>query len=99
MANVLLVAEHDGDTLNPSTAKCASCAAEIDDAELHIAVFAAEPSAVAEQAAALDGVARVVTIAHAAHAHALAATIAPQLVDLPPITTIYSDRQRRSAKT
>ena len=105
MAKVLLVAEHDGDILNPSTAKCVRCAAQIDGAELHIAVFAAEPSAVAGQAAALDGVAKVVTIAHAVHAHALAAAIAPQLVELAadydyvlgPSTTFGKDLMPRVA--
>ena len=39
MANVLVIAEHDGSNLNPSTAKCVACAAEIDGASIDVAVF------------------------------------------------------------
>ncbi|MEO1244060.1 MAG: electron transfer flavoprotein subunit alpha/FixB family protein [Pseudomonadota bacterium] len=105
MAKVLLVAEHDGDTLNPSTAKCARCAADIESAEIHVAVFAEEPSAVAAQAAALDGVAKVLTVANAANARPLAAVMAPQLVELAadydyvlgPSTTFGKDLMPRVA--
>ena len=105
MAKVLIVAEHDGSKLNPATAKCVACAAQIAGAEISIAVFAADPAAVAAQAAALQGVARVHTVAHALHAQPLAAIIAPQLAELAaghshvfgPSTTFGKDLMPRVA--
>jgi electron transfer flavoprotein alpha subunit len=105
MAKVLIVAEHYGSKLNPATAKCVACAAQITGAEISIAVFAADPAAVAAQAAALQGVARVHTVAHALHAQPLAAIIAPQLAELAaghshvfgPSTTFGKDLMPRVA--
>jgi electron transfer flavoprotein alpha subunit len=79
-AKVLIVAEHDGTKLNPSTAKSVTCARGIQGAEIIVAVFAAKPEAVAAQAAQLAGVTRVLTIENAANEHALAAVLAPQVV-------------------
>jgi len=79
-AKVLIVAEHDGTKLNPSTAKSVTCAGGIQGAEIIVAVFAAKPDAVAAQAAQLTGVTRVLTIENAANEHALAAVLAPQVV-------------------
>jgi electron transfer flavoprotein alpha subunit len=79
-AKVLIVAEHDGTKLNPSTAKSVTCARGIQGAEIIVAVFAAKPDAVAAQAAQLAGVTRVLTIENAANEHALAAVLAPQVV-------------------
>jgi electron transfer flavoprotein alpha subunit len=79
-AKVLIVAEHDGTKLNPSTAKSVTCARGIQGADIIVAVFAAKPEAVAAQAAQLAGVTRVLTIENAANEHALAAVLAPQVV-------------------
>jgi len=79
MTKILLIAEHDGENLNPATAKCVACAAEIEGAEIDVAVFAATAGPVAEQAARLDSVARVLTIENEANANPLAAVIAPQV--------------------
>jgi electron transfer flavoprotein alpha subunit len=81
-AKILIVAEHDGTKLNPSTAKSVTCARGIQGAEIIVAVFAAAPDAVAAQAAQLSGVTRVLTVANAANEHALAAVLAPQVVAL-----------------
>jgi electron transfer flavoprotein alpha subunit len=81
-AKVLIVAEHDGSKLNPSTAKSVTCARGIAGAEIVVAVFAAKPDAVATQAAQLAGVTRVLTIENPANEHALAAVLAPQVVAL-----------------
>ena len=105
MARILLIAEHDGTTLNPSTAKCVSCASEIGDASIDVAVFAADASAVAAEAAALDSVSRVLTVTDAAHEHLLAANIAPQAAELAgdydcvfgPSTTFGKDLMPRIA--
>jgi electron transfer flavoprotein alpha subunit len=82
MTRVLIIGEHDAGKLNQSTARCVTCASGIAGAEITVAVLAAEPAAVAAQAAALKGVSRVVTVANAANAHALAAVYAPQLAAL-----------------
>ena len=79
---ILIVAEHDGARLNPSTAKCVTCAAAIPESEITVVVCAAEAGAVASQAAALTGVARVLTVENPANAHPLAAVLAPQIVAL-----------------
>lgn len=61
MSKTLIIAEHDGQTLNPSTAKCASCAAAIGQ-PFDIVVLGSSADAVASQAAAIDGVASVISI-------------------------------------
>ncbi len=80
MAKILIIAEHDGSTLNPSTAKVVACAKNVEGAEIDIAVCAVDASGVAAEAASIDGVSRVITIERAENAHALGAVIAPQVV-------------------
>ena len=46
MNRVLVVAEHVGGKLNAAVAKCVSCARQIPDAEIAVAVFAADGDAV-----------------------------------------------------
>lgn len=82
MAKVLVVAEHNGTALNPSTAKCVACAAQIDGAEVDIVVLAASPSAIAAEAAQISGVERVLTVEREENSAAIAAILAPQIVAL-----------------
>jgi electron transfer flavoprotein alpha subunit len=82
MAKVLVVAEHNGTALNPSTAKCVACAAQIDGAEVDIVVLAASPSAIAAEAAQISGVERVLTVERDENSAAIAAILAPQIVAL-----------------
>jgi electron transfer flavoprotein alpha subunit len=84
MSKILIVAEHNGATLNPNIAKCVACASTLPGAEIHVAVLAADGAAVAAQAAQLQGVARVRVVNNGANEHALAAVLAPQLVALAP---------------
>ena len=79
MAKILIVAEHDGSALNPSTAKCVTCAAAIDGAEIDVVVLAASTSDIAAEAAQLSSVARVITIERAENEKPLAAVFAPQV--------------------
>ena len=105
MARVLIVAEHDGQCLNPSTAKCVSCARGFDASAIDIAVLAADGGAVAAQAAALAGVTGVIRVDHPANEHALAAVAAPQVRELAanythvfgPSTTFGKDLMPRVA--
>jgi len=62
MSKILILAEHDGDTLNPGTAKAVSCARAIgghEDGDVHVLVLGHGIDDVAAQAAALEGVAAV----------------------------------------
>jgi electron transfer flavoprotein alpha subunit len=102
---VLIVAEHDGSRLNPSTARCVSCAHALAGAEITVAVCAADAAAVAQQAAQLQGVDHVLSVENAANAHPLAAVLAPQIVALAapfslvlgPSTTFGKDLMARVA--
>ncbi len=82
MHKLLIIAEHDGEKLNASISRCVTAARQISDVHVTVAVLAADPSAVAAQAAALTGVDAVITVAAAANAHAVAAIWAPQVVAL-----------------
>jgi electron transfer flavoprotein alpha subunit len=104
MNRILIVAEHDGHTLNLSTAKCVSCAKAIGG-EIDIALLGQNHAAVADQAAALAGVTRVLAISAEHLAHPLAANWAPEILRLAadythvlgPSTTMGKDLMPRVA--
>jgi len=105
MTGILLIAEHDGSRINPSTAKCVSCAGEIPGAEIHIVVFAEDGAALAQEAARITGVAKVIQVDNTANAHPVAAILAPQVVAIAdgyshifgPSTTFGKDLMPRIA--
>lgn len=105
MSKVLLIAEHDGSSLNPSTAKCISCALGLPEAEIDVAVFCEAGSSLAEEAAKLKGVRKILQVDHADYKHSLAATIAPQAAAMAsdythvfgPSTTFGKDLMPRIA--
>ena len=105
MAKVLLIAEHDGENLNPSTAKCVACAADIAGAEIDVAVFAESAGSIAAEAASLESVSRVLSSENEAYRGGLAAILAPQIVALAgdydyvlgPSTTFGKDLMPRVA--
>src|SRR5690606_17447258 len=82
MAKVLVIAEHLEGRLNASTARTVSAAQALSPDAIDIAVLAADPSAVAAEAAQIDGVTRVLAIANAANAQSIAQVLAPQVVKL-----------------
>jgi len=82
MSKVLVIAEHNGAALNPSTAKCVACAKQIEGAEIDVAVLAASASAVAAEAAKISGVGRVLTVEREENDPAIAALLAPQIAAL-----------------
>lgn len=105
MSKILIIAEHDGATLNPSTAKCVTCARELDTASIDVAVLSDNGAAVAEAAATITGVTRVLTIDRAENSAPLAAVLAPQIAGLAtdydyvfgPSTTFGKDVMPRVA--
>ena len=82
MSNVLIVAEHLDGKLNAATAKCVSAAQALNPEAIDIVVLAADPASVATEAAQIAGVARVLTLANAANANAIAQVQAPQIAAL-----------------
>ena len=105
MSKVLIIGEHDGKTLNPATAKCVTCASAIPGAQISIAVFGADTTAVATQAAAVAGVKSVLRIDRPENEHPLAAIFAPQVAALAadfshvfgPSTSFGKDLMPRTA--
>ena len=79
MAKVLIVAEHLDGKLNAATAKCVSAAKALKPESIDIVVLAADPAGIATEAAQIDGVAKVLTVANAANANAIAQVQAPQI--------------------
>jgi electron transfer flavoprotein alpha subunit len=82
MANILIIGEHDGKTLNVATLKCVTCASTLPDATITVVVLGADTAAVAAQAAAIQGVSKVLRVDRPENAHPLAAVFAPQLAAL-----------------
>ena len=104
MSRTLLIAEHDGKSLNPSTAKSLTAALAIGH-PVDIAVFAADAGNIAEAAAGLEGADTVIKVEREENAHPLAATLAPQIKALAsdyshvfmPSTTFGKDVMPRVA--
>ncbi|CTP87571.1 electron transfer flavoprotein subunit beta [Xanthomonas translucens pv. arrhenatheri] len=84
MAKILVVAEHLNGQLNAATAKTVSAAQALSPEAIDIVVLAADPAAVAAQAAQIAGVRRVLTVADPANAHAIAQVLGPQIAQLAP---------------
>lgn len=105
MSKILVVAEHDGAKLNAATLKSVTCASKVPGASIDVVVLAADASAVAPQAAAIAGVAKVVVVENAANKEPLAAVFAPQIAKLAagythvfgPSTTFGKDLMPRVA--
>ena len=105
MTRILLIAEHDGTTINPSTAKCVTCASELPDAEIHVAVLAENGASLASEIAGLTSVDKVIQVDNPANSHPVAAILAPQIVAIAdgyshvfgPSTTFGKDLMPRVA--
>ena len=105
MSRVLIIGEHADGHLNQSTARCVACAVAIDPGAIEIIVLGADTAAVAAEAAALIGVAGVLTMTRPANSRALAAVLAPQIAAvaadydyvLAPSTTFGKDLLPRVA--
>ena len=78
--NVLVIAEHDGQTLNPATLHAVTAAAKLG--EVHLLVAGSGVENIAAQAARLDGVNKVLTADAPHYADGLAEELAPLAVSL-----------------
>ena len=104
MNKVLVIAEHAAGVVNLSTHKAVTCALQLPDAEVDVAVFSAEHNAAAH-AAKLAGAKRVINVTHTDFAEPVAATIAPAIAELAtnythvfaPSTTFGKDVLPRAA--
>jgi len=104
MSRTLIIAEHDAQNLNPSTAKCASCANAIGQ-EYDIVVIGASVNDIASQAAAIEGTGTVFAIDAEHLANPLATNHASEVVAmaddyshiLGPSTTYGRDLMPRIA--
>ena len=78
MSKVLVIAEHLHGQLNAAVAKTVTAAVAVGG-QVDVLVLAADPAAVAAQAAQIAGVSRVLTIANPVNEHAIAQQLAPQI--------------------
>ena len=85
--SVLVVAEHDNRTLKPATLHAVTAGAEIAQmagSEVHILVAGKDCRAIAEAAAQIAGVAKILLADDAAYDHGIAENWAPLIVALAP---------------
>jgi electron transfer flavoprotein alpha subunit len=82
MTRVLVIAELDGPQLAPVTACTVQCAHQIGAEALDLAVMATDGGEAASEAAALDGVSRVLLLNNPAFADCLAEILAPAISTL-----------------
>jgi len=79
MSRTLIIAEHDGQSLNQSTSKCVSCALAIGN-DIDIVVLGSGAEAVSKEAAAIDGVSTVISVDAEHLAQVLAVNLAAEVV-------------------
>ncbi|MFM0111277.1 electron transfer flavoprotein subunit alpha/FixB family protein [Paraburkholderia nemoris] len=80
---VLVIAEHDNQTLKTATLNAVTAAARLGD-DIHVLVAGSQSAAVAEQAARIAGVTRVRSADAAHYGHALAENLAALVVKIAP---------------
>jgi electron transfer flavoprotein alpha subunit len=105
MSKVLVIAELDGNTLNPSTAKCVACAGQLGAAAIDILILSNQCGEAAAAAASIETVTKVLTLEADHNAAPLAAVLAPQIAAaadgydyvLGPSTTFGKDVMPRAA--
>jgi len=79
MSKILVIAEHLDGKLNPSTARAVSAAVAVKPEAIDVLVLGDSVDTIAADAAKIEGVSRVLTVARAENAHPLAAVLAPQI--------------------
>lgn len=104
MSKVLILAEHNGQQINQSTAKVISAAKQLDDVSIDIVVFAADKS-LAERLQKFSGIGTVKVVTCDDNHNQLAASIAPTIAEMAsgyshiwgPSTTFGKDVMPRVA--
>lgn len=79
--SVLVIAEHDNQSLKASTLSTVTAASQLD-ADIHLLVAGEACAAAVEAAAKVEGVAKVLQVDDAAYGHALAENLAPLVAGL-----------------
>ena len=106
MSKVLVVAEHDGQALHASVARVVNCGLAIDAEAVDVAILGRDCGSIAQQAATIAGVSRVLCVTRQENTQALAAIQAPQVAALAskgfshvlgPSTTFGKDLMPRVA--
>lgn len=87
MSKILVIAEHLDGKMNLSTARAVSAAAAVKPEAIDVLVLSDTVDALAAEAAKIEGVSRVLTVARTENAHPLAAVLAPQIAK---VATGYS---------
>ncbi|URX63028.1 FAD-binding protein [Luteibacter anthropi] len=82
MSKILVIAEHLDGKLNASTARAVSAAAAVKADTIDVLVLSDAPDAIATEASKIQDVSKVLTVARAENAHALAAVLAPQVAKI-----------------
>ena len=94
----LLLAEHDNKALKDATAKALTAAKALGQ-PVHVLVAGKDCRAVAEAAAKLDGVTKVLLADGAGYEHMLAEPVAALILSLAEATTPSSHRRPPPART
>jgi len=81
--NILIIAEHDGTTINSSIAKTVSCAQQLHPQSIDVVVFS-DGEAPAHAAAKLNGISKVLYVEQEQNRYPLAAVLTPQILKLAP---------------
>ncbi|NOR19593.1 MAG: electron transfer flavoprotein subunit alpha/FixB family protein [Xanthomonadales bacterium] len=81
MSRTLIIAEHDGQALNQSTAKCVTCASAIGN-DIDILVLGSAVDAVATEATGIDGVSTIISVEAEHLEQVLAVNFATEVVAL-----------------
>jgi electron transfer flavoprotein alpha subunit len=79
--SVLVLAEHDNESVKPATHSAVTAASELDS-DVHVLVAGQNCGAAAEAAAKIAGVSKILKADDAAYANALAENLAPLLIGL-----------------
>lgn len=82
MSRVLIIAEHLNGQLNSATARCVTCAQALNAESIEVLVLSQAGQAIAEQAAKISGVSKVIFADNVANEHAIAQVLAPQIAEL-----------------
>jgi len=80
--SVLVLADHDNQSLATSALSAVTAAKQLGDSDLHVLIVGQDCRAAAEAAAKVDGVAKVLLADGAEYAHSPAENLAPLLVKL-----------------